>query len=253
MTAKPPTNPEGNEHFEANEHLRTRHELSLIKLAAPRVHVLAQAYETHNYREVLATLTEDKMLDIGITLSVFRTLHEGHPVIARRPRFVGQREDIIDRASALALGLGTPRLEQPLAVSIEDEVIFSSLLQGDQSDQLQPDKIIAIPMQRIKDVVPTFSKACEDGLMFDVSASNIFYHTQYGFSFTDYHLQETPGYSPERSFAVFLYTLAREQSPFFDDSQRQAWQHVIQNPIRFFEEVYPGAGDVYLQVESDLT
>lgn len=251
MTERQGSSPLG--HFEIDVPGRTPYEAACIRAAIPKLEILHQRYDRGGYHDTLATLRPDQCIDVGLALSVFRVFHKGRPVIVRRPKTEEQSGEIITRASALALGMGMDRLEQPLAVSFPDKAIFSSVLPGKESEYLTEEEIRAILESDIKNVVPVFEQARRKGLGFDLGAGNIFYDPQYGYSFTDYGLQSRASNSiAERTFAVFLYKPGYERhSAFFTASQQQAWRSLIPDPLRTFEEVYPGRGHIFEQTVQD--
>lgn len=121
-----------NGYPQSSEAHRTPYELALIEKAKPMLLRLIEEYYMGSYGD----MPQGKELGTNAQFSISQTHHKGVAVIARRYQPQSQLDDLIDRASALALGVGQDALEQPLAVGLTSQVIVSAPLRGKGLEKL---------------------------------------------------------------------------------------------------------------------
>lgn len=97
-----------------------------------------------------------------------------------------------------ALGYGLEGLEQPVAASLEDNVVVSPFLPGTTIDCLKRDDYKNLKAEHIQKLANNISSAIDHGVSFDVAPQNFIFDKQTGITAIDY-VKMNPNFSNDKA------------------------------------------------------
>lgn len=196
-------------------------------------HKLAENYETSEFPELVAGLKEavrqhqrpkdhPDFIGEGYSSAVFAiTNNDGEKYAVRIPEFCtdnvvhnGRCIDIENYIRPFSIGEALEGLEQPVAVSIEENVLISPFIEGPTLEEITAEDFLKITPQHIQTLIDNVSAATDKGILIDDGLDNFILTENDGIIAIDYLENDDTNYAENKieSLAQVFRSMLRQKN-----------------------------------------